>query len=62
MYKKVRRKSWFNWTKKIDYLVINLHAGNKRSKGEWTSAINIHEDIGLIGSGLPNNVRRKKEN
>ena len=31
--------------KSTNYLAIKLHAGNKRSLGELTSVINVHEDI-----------------
>ena len=42
----------------IDYLAIKLHVGNKRSKGELTSVININEEISAEDSGLPKKVRR----
>ena len=44
----------------IYHLVIKLHVGNKISKGELTSVINMYEEISEEDSGLPNEVRRKK--
>ena len=44
----------------IDYLAINLHIGNRISKGEWTSVINMHKEISEDHIGLPRRVRRKK--
>ena len=45
----------------IDYLSIKLHIGNKRSKSELTSVLNVHEEISSEHSGLPRRVKRKTE-
>ena len=44
----------------IYYLAIKSCAVNKRSKGELTSAMNIHEEISEDDSSLPRRVWRKK--
>ena len=44
----------------IDYLAIKLHTGNKASKGELTSVMNMHEETSEDDSRLPTKVRRKK--
>ena len=44
----------------IDYLAIKLHVGNKRSKGELTSATNMHEDVSEDDSRLPRRFKRKR--
>ena len=44
----------------IYFLAIMLHAGNNRSKGEWTSMINVHKEIGPVFFVLPKKVRIKE--
>ena len=42
----------------MDSLALKLCLRNKRSKGELTSVIKHHEELSLVHSGLPENVRR----
>ena len=58
---KISIRNWFIEPKtEIVYLVINLHIGNKRSKGEFRSVINVDEEIISVDSGLPKKVRRNE--